>query len=1332
MSTHYYIEGSSALSQFQSEKILEKLKKLNVPVSNLYAQYVHFVFSERELDPSEQHKLKSLLTYGKEFLTDQAQENSLILHVVPRIGTISPWASKSTDIAKNCGLSKVYRIERGIKFYFVCERGLLGSKKLSDTQISSIAQVIHDRMTEQVFEDGFDPQILNNELPPKAINYIDIRTNGENALLEANDSLGLALSKVEIEYLLKSFNEIGRNPTDVELMMFAQANSEHCRHKIFNASWIIDGESKEKSLFSMIRDTHKAHPDGTIVAYSDNAAIFSGHEISRFFPDSDSNFKYKSQNRLTHTLIKVETHNHPTAIAPFQGASTGAGGEIRDEGATGRGGKPKAGLVGFTVSNLHLNDLDEIWEKDSHAMPDRIANPKEIMTQGPIGAANFNNEFGRPNLTGYFRVYEQTVDGVRWGYHKPIMIAGGLGSIDDSLTHKKVFSDGTLLIQLGGPGFRIGMGGGAASSMGVGSNSESLDFDSVQRGNPEIQRRAQEVIDTCWRMLDKNPILSIHDVGAGGLSNAFPEMVHDADMGALFDLNKINLEESGMSPAEVWCNESQERYVLAIAPESLEAFSEICARERCPFSVVGIAKDDKDLRVTDAPNDDAVSLPMDVILGSLPKVHKQVTTLEFTSVPLDYVEASIEDLALKVMRHPTVASKLFLITIGDRSVGGLTARDQMVGPWQVPVADCSVTLDDYEGYSGEAMSMGERSPLAIINPASASRMAITEAITNIASADIKRIEDIKLSANWMASSGSDGQDVALYKAVEACSKFCIDLGLSIPVGKDSLSMKTKVADGGDEQLVISPVSLIVSAFANVDDVRKSLTPQLMQGKEDSSVLILIDLGEGRQRLAGSVLSHVLNQYGDQTPDLDNPELLKAFFNAIRFLSAQNLIQSYHDRSDGGLFATVAEMAFAGHVGVSINVDMLVYDEQSSDFGDYKIRPDQVEIQRNESTIRALFNEEAGAVIQVARANRDKVLNILKDFGLSKVTYVVGSLNSTDTIEILRDAKTVASFERSLLGKEWSKVGYNISKNRENPKTSLAEFKRWDDLKDPGMQPKVDFNPQEDICAPFVGKGSKPSIAVLREQGCNSHIEMAWAFDKAGFQAHDVHMTDLLSGRRKLSDFQAIVAVGGFSYGDVLGAGQGWAKTILFNEILATQFTEFFDSQNTIALGVCNGCQMMAHLAGSGMIKGAEHWPAFTNNVSSKFEARLCMVEVMESPSIFFKGMEGMQAPVVVSHGEGYANFGSQGDKGLVNRALRYVNNVGQPTESYPFNPNGSIDGITGVTSVDGRFMIMMPHPERVTRNAMMSWHPENWGPKDTGGDYSPWMRMFMNARVFFN
>lgn len=1333
MSIHYYFQGALALSQFQSEKILEKLKKSNVPVSSVQGQYEHFVYCHSELNPEEIFKLKSLLSYGKEFPENIADSATLILHVVPRIGTISPWASKSTDIANNCGLSKIFRIERGIKYYFESERGLLGSKKLNEQQLATLASAIHDRMTEEVLPDEFDPELLINELSTKDITYIDVLGKGEMALFEANQNLGLALSSVEIDHLLNSYKKLERNPTDVELMMFAQANSEHCRHKIFNASWTIDGVPQEKSLFGMIRDTYNAHPEGCVVAYSDNAAIFSGREISRFYPLSDSEFQYKSTQRLTHTLIKVETHNHPTAIAPFQGASTGAGGEIRDEGATGRGGKPKAGLTGFTVSNLHLPELTEKWEEnDSHIMPERIATPREIMTQGPIGAANFNNEFGRPNLSGYFRVYEQTVDGVRWGYHKPIMIAGGLGSIDDALTEKNALKDGTLLIQLGGPGFRIGMGGGAASSMAVGSNAESLDFDSVQRGNPEIQRRAQEVLDTCWRMLEKNPILSLHDVGAGGLSNAFPEMVHDADMGAVFDLNKVNLEESGMSPAEIWCNESQERYVLSIDLESLPLFEEICARERCPFSVVGIAKEEKMLVVKNEPKEDAVNLPMDVILGSLPKLKKDIQTQNFSSDKLDFVEADLSDIALKVIRHPTVASKSFLVTIGDRSVGALTSHDQMVGPWQVPVADCAVTLDDYEGFTGQAMSMGERSPIAIANPAAASRMAIAEAITNIASADIASIRDLKLSANWMASSGSEGQDGALYEAVKSCSEFCIDLGISIPVGKDSLSMKTKAQEEDEEQTIISPVSLIVSAFSNVRDIRKSLTPQLVHDTDESSVLILIDLGEGKQRLAGSVLSHVLNKYGSKTPDMENADLLKSFFGAIRSLSDKGQILSYHDRSDGGLFATVAEMVFAGHIGVSINVDMLVFDEQNSDFGDFKIKPEQVENLRNESTIRALFNEEAGAVIQVRRSDRDAVLHTLSEAGLSKVSHVIGSLNKTDSIDILRDAKVVASFPRSELGKEWTKVSYNISKNRDNPKTSLAEFKRWDDISDPGMQAKVHFNPQENLIAPFIGKGSKPRIAILREQGCNSQLEMAWAFDKAGFQAYDVHMTDLLSGRKKLSDFQALVAVGGFSYGDVLGAGQGWAKTILFNEILSTQFTEFFDREDTLALGVCNGCQMMAHLAGSGMIKGAQDWPAFTSNVSSKYEARLCMVEIMDSPSIFFKGMQGMQAPIVVSHGEGYANFSVQGNKGQVNRALRYVNNVGQPTESYPFNPNGSLDGITGVTSTDGRYMIMMPHPERVTRNAMLSWSPKLWGQNDSGGDFSPWMRMFMNARVFFN
>lgn len=1336
------LSGAIALTPFKTEKLLKQCQQLGIPVQQVQAHYEHYVFSEVALSSAQQLLLEKLLDYGY-MPESHDMANALVLRVIPRLGTISPWASKATDIAHNCGLQSVQRIERGIAYLFFPEKGLLGSKKITTEQQEALANLIHDRMTEMVIDADFDTSVMMQTLPNKPLVQVPVLAQGKAALEQANVDLGLALSPDEIDYLHQSFSDLGRDPTDVELMMFAQANSEHCRHKIFNAQWTIDGQPQDKTLFGMIRDTHHAQPEGTVVAYADNAAIMQGRQVQRFYPEAAcaSVARYQAHDRLTHTLMKVETHNHPTAIAPFPGASTGAGGEIRDEGATGRGSKPKAGLTGFTVSNLQLPDLAESWEQGSHPLPSRIATPLDIMIQGPIGGASFNNEFGRTNLTGYFRVFEQTVDGVQWGYHKPIMIAGGLGSIDGALTHKHEIPPGALLIQLGGPGMRIGMGGGAASSMGVGSNTESLDFDSVQRGNPELERRAQEVIDACWQKLEDNPIIAIHDVGAGGLSNAFPELVNDAGRGAIFDLRRVHLEESGMSAAEIWSNESQERYVLSILPESLPVFDAICRRERCPYAVIGVATQARELRVVDAeglPGEAGetatqtaqqvrpVDVPIDVILGKPPRMHRDVQRHRFSDNAVDVVGLSLEEQAYQVMRHPTVANKTFLITIGDRSVGGLNARDQMVGPWQVPVADCAVTLDSFYGYTGQAMAMGERSPLAVINAPASGRMAVAEAITNLAAADVRRVEDIKLSANWMAATGQTGQDAALFDTVTAVSQFCQAAGLAIPVGKDSLSMRTAWQQEGQSHNVMAPVSLIVTAFANVDDARATLTPQLRSDQGDTC-LILCDLGQGKNRLGGSILAQVTQQFGDEVPDIEDADLLRRFFMVVRRLAQQGLLLAYHDRADGGLLATVAEMAFAGHTGVSINVDMLTFDAYSADWGDYKIRPEQVAVQRDESTFKALFAEELGAVMQVRQSDRDGVLQAFREAGLSAFTHVIGSLNQQDSIQCYRDGKVVLDIPRAELGKQWSRVSYEIMKQRDNPKTALAEWQRWDDVHDPGMQVRVDFDPQTNIAAPYIAK-ARPAVAILREQGCNSHVEMAWAFEQAGFAAFDVHMSDLMQGRSTLSQYQGLVAVGGFSYGDVLGAGEGWARSILFNPQLADQFQAFFQRSDTFGLGVCNGCQMMANLAG--IIPGAQHWPKFTQNQSAKYEARLSMVEIPESPSIFFTGMAGSHLPIAVAHGEGFANFATQGSLEDVNSVMHYINHQGIMTECYPANPNGSVHGIAGVTTTDGRFTIMMPHPERVTRNVMMSWAPERWGAKDSGGDYSPWMRMFMNARVF--
>jgi len=1138
-------------------------------------------------------------------------------------------------------------------------------------------------------------------------------------------------------------------------MMFAQANSEHCRHKIFNAEFTIDGVAQPKSLFGMIRNTHQLSPQHTVVAYSDNASVMEGHQIERFVARTlGQGTAYQAEQALHHVLMKVETHNHPTAISPFPGASTGAGGEIRDEGATGRGSKPKAGLTGFTVSKLWGGLSDQPGGK-----PEHIASPLQIMTEGPLGGAAFNNEFGRPNLTGYFREYEQTVDGVVRGYHKPIMIAGGLGQIDAIQTKKIEFPAGTLLIQLGGPGMRIGMGGGAASSMATGTNAAELDFDSVQRGNPEIERRAQEVINHCWAQGANNPILAIHDVGAGGLSNAFPELTNDAGRGARFDLRAVPLEESGLAPKEIWSNESQERYVMAIAPESLEQFKAFCERERCPFAVVGVATEERQLVLEDkgqespvrsagpsqastAPSGGsephevgsvgvAVNMPMDVLLGKPPKMHRDVKTVVRQSPAMDLTGVSLQKAVIDVLSHPTVASKRFLITIGDRAVGGLTHRDQMVGPWQVPVADVAVTLADYAGFAGEAMSMGERTPLASLNAAASGRMAVAEAITNLLAAPIE-LPRVKMSANWMAACGEPGEDAALYETVKAVGmELCPALDISIPVGKDSLSMRTQWQADGQTHKVTSPVSLIITAFASLPDVRGTLTPQLDAQEADTS-LLLIDLGQGQNRMGGSVLGQVLGQFGDSVPDLEDPQALVNLVKAINTLRAQGQVLAYHDRSDGGLLAAVAEMAFAGHVGVALNVDMLVTEgdgitDSRADHGDAKNWAGQVSARREELTLKALFNEELGVVLQVRTAERNAVLQTLREHGLSKHTHVIGKTRPVQStiqkgvgeLSIWRDTKEVFAAKLEDLHQVWDSVSWKICQQRDNPACADAEHAAAGLASDPGMHVALSFDPAENVAAPFLNL-SRPKVAILREQGVNSHVEMAYAFHKAGFESHDVHMTDLQSGRANLADFQGLVACGGFSYGDTLGAGIGWARSITFNPALAEQFKGFFGRTDTFGLGVCNGCQMFAELAD--IIPGAEAWPRFTTNQSERFEARLSMVEVLESPSLFLQGMAGSRLPIAVAHGEGFANFKHRGNAAQAITAMRFVDNHGQATEQYPFNPNGSAGGLTAVTTLDGRFTAMMPHPERVFRNVQMSW---------TSGDInatSPWLRVWQNAR----
>jgi len=1334
------LDGPSALSSFRARSLLARIQAIEPAALLLHAQHVHFVHTRGELDEHQRARLSALLDYGEPAPPLEGKSTQQWL-VVPRLGTISPWASKATDIAHNCGLDGVLRIERGTRYGLLQKAGLFGKHDLETEKARRIAALLHDRMTESVVAVDVDCAQLFRELPGKPMARVAVGAGGREALMRANVDMGLALSDDEIDYLLAAYSAMRRDPTDVELMMFAQANSEHCRHKIFNARWTIDGEPQTTSLFGMIRATHEAAPQATVVAYSDNAAVIEGRVVRRFHPRSSGNgaigTEFAARDELTHTVFKVETHNHPTAISPFPGAATGAGGEIRDEGATGRGAKPKAGLCGFSVSGLRLPEFRMRWEDDSdvaggpkserdYGFPSRIADALAIMIEGPLGAAAFNNEFGRPNLVGYFRSFEANVGGRRYGYHKPIMIAGGIGAIRDELTHKLDLPPGTLLIQLGGPGMRIGLGGGAASSMGAGANTEQLDFDSVQRGNAEMQRRAQEVIDRCWMLGAESPILSIHDVGAGGLSNAMPELADSAKRGARFELPQVPVEESGMSPLEIWCNESQERYALAVSPEKLSAFDWICRRERAPYAVVGRISEDRQLLVESGGGQHAVDMPMEVLLGKPPKMHRDVRHEPVALPPIETAGFMLGEVLLDVLRHPTVANKGFLITIGDRSVGGLNCRDPMVGPWQVPVADCAVTLADFEGHAGEAMAMGERTPVAVIDAAAASRLAIGEALTNIAAADIE-LARVKLSANWMAACGLPGEDAKLFDAVRAASRFCQELGISIPVGKDSLSMRTVWRDGDEDKRVAAPVSLIVSAAAGVDDVRLGLTPQLRTDCGDTE-LLLVDLGNGRQRLGGSIFAQVTRQIGNDAPDVEQPAQLAAAIRAVRKLAAQGRVLAYHDRSDGGLFAAVCEMAFAGHCGVTLNIDVLAMDPVAGDWGDFKIRPEQVAVRRDEQTLRALLSEELGLIVQVRTAERSEVMAQLRAEGLGAISHTVARVQTgsqaRDTIEIWRDAKSIFEMPRAELQRAWSEVSWRIARLRDNPECADAEFARAGDSEDRGLSMAPSFDPAEDVAAPMIATGVRPRIAILREQGVNSHYEMASAFDRGGFTAVDVHMTDLIAGRASLAEFKGFAACGGFSYGDVLGGGGGWAKTILHNPKLADEFAAFFLRGDSFALGVCNGCQMMSQLAM--MIPGAQSWPRFTRNRSEQFEGRLVMAEVLDSPSLFFAGMAGSRMPIANAHGEGFASFAQPEQRAQAERgrlvAVRYVDSDGRATERYPYNPNGSPGGITGLTTPDGRFTILMPHPERVRRTVQMSWQAPGLG------EDSPWMRMFRNAR----
>ncbi|RBW51376.1 phosphoribosylformylglycinamidine synthase [Marinobacter sp. F3R11] len=1297
------LRGAPALSSFRSHKLYAKIQAIVPEIEHVYAEFMHFVDLEGELSDSEQAILDRLLTYGPDVPSEEP--DGVLFLVVPRPGTLSPWSSKATDIARNCGLRQIQRIERGTAFY------IKAGKKLGLDQREKVAALLHDRMTQKVFHEMGGAQLLFSHEEPRPLERVPVLSGGQKALLDANRRLGLALADDEVDYLVKSFISLERDPTDVELMMFAQANSEHCRHKIFNASWDIDGEGQEKSLFAMIRNTFEMNSEGVLSAYKDNASVIRGSRGGRFFPDPETGVYGYNQEDI-HILMKVETHNHPTAIAPAAGAATGSGGEIRDEGATGRGSKPKAGLCGFTVSNLNLPEDPQPWEIN-YGKPDRIASALDIMIEGPIGAAAFNNEFGRPNIAGYFRTFEERVAGsagdeVR-GYHKPIMIAGGLGNIRAEHVEKGEIPVGAKLIVLGGPSMLIGLGGSAASSMDSGSSNENLDFASVQRDNPEMERRCQEVIDRCWQMGEDNPMCFIHDVGAGGLSNAMPELVKDGGRGGKFQLRDVPSDEPGMSPLEIWCNESQERYVIAVAPENLDVFDALCRRERCPYAVIGDATEAHVLELSDSYfGDKPVDLPMDVLFGKPPRMHRSVTRTSFTKPVFDSSRIDLNDAIRRVLRLPSVGSKSFLITIGDRTITGLVARDQMVGPWQVPVSDVAVTASSFDVLTGEAMAMGERTPIATVDAPASGRMAVGEAITNLAAAAIDKLSDIRLSANWMSAAGHPGEDENLYETVRAVGmELCPELGITIPVGKDSMSMKTVwEEDNGEQKSVTAPLSLIISGFAPVTDVSRTLTPQLITDAGVTDV-ILVDLAAGQNRLGGSALAQVYRNVGAVAPDLDDPEDLKAFFAVIQGLNSDNKLLAYHDRSDGGLFVTLAEMCFAGRTGVDIKLDGLA--DEPSQFA------------------RELFNEELGAVIQVRREDTDFVLQQFSAAGLGDHISVIGTLNDLDRVRLTFEGAMVIDDSRIELQRLWSETSYRIQSLRDNADCALEEFDNLLDADDPGLHVKLSYDVNEDIAAPYINKGARPRVAVLREQGVNGQVEMAAAFDRAGFESVDVHMSDLLSGRANLEAFDSLVACGGFSYGDVLGAGEGWAKSILFNDRVRDQFAAFFNRQDTLALGVCNGCQMLSNL--HELIPGSEGWPRFVRNQSEQFEARLAMVEVIPSPSAFLDGMAGSCMPIAVAHGEGRVEFsGSSSALDLAESeriALRFVDNRGKATVRYPYNPNGSQDGIAGATTQDGRITIMMPHPERVFRAVQHSWRPKDW--QEDGS----WIRMFRNARRWF-
>ncbi|HEY3383553.1 MAG TPA: phosphoribosylformylglycinamidine synthase [Vicinamibacterales bacterium] len=1315
------IRGGAALSTFRLDKLNRLIAGRVGDLTVVGAQHWHFVEVEREPDPRGRDVLARLLAYGAPMPVEDGAEPAEAVLVAPRLGTISPWSSKATDIARLCGLEFVRRIERGTMFRVrtgahgrdaratpLDARATLPDIRATPPDVRAalpdvraallpILPLLHDRMTETVLDSVDAADQLFRHVAPKPLTEVNVLGRGRTAVEEANRRFGLALAPGEIDYLVSYFTGAGRNPTDVELTMFAQANSEHCRHKIFNASWVIDGEPQDDSLFGMIRRTHAANPQGTVSAYSDNAAVVEGRAVRRFFADPRSR-RYAFHQDQTHILMKVETHNHPTAISPFPGAATGSGGEIRDEGATGRGSKPKAGLCGFSVSNLRIPGFVRPWE-GPECRPDRIASPLSIMIEGPIGAASFNNEFGRPNLAGYFRTYEQKVGGVVRGYHKPIMLAGGVGNIRAQHSHKANVPAGALLIQIGGPAMLIGLGGGSASSMTTGSNTADLDFDSVQRGNAEIQRRAQEVIDRCSALGDGTPILSIHDVGAGGLSNALPELAHGSNRGARIDLRAAPNEEPGMTPREVWSNEAQERYVLAILPSSFDTFRAICERERCPFAVVGETIEAQHLEVRDPLfGNKPVDMDLPALLGKPPRMTRTVTRRRTRPSRLVLKNVDLGEAVQRVLRAPAVADKTFLISIGDRSVGGLCSRDQMVGPWQVPVADCAVTLLSFEGYTGEAFAIGERAPLAVVNAPASGRMAVGEALTNLAAAPIADFSRIKLSANWMAAAGSPGEDAALFDTVRAVAlDLCPTLGISIPVGKDSMSMRTAWKDAGGRRQVVSPLSLIVSAFGTCDDVRTAITPQM--STEGPTCLVLADLAPGHARLGGSTLAQVFGVTGQETPDVDDPALIRGLFAGMADLRDTGVILAYHDRSDGGLFVAMCEMAFASHLGLRIDAAALAPGSR---------------------LLPALFAEELGALLQVRIEDEERLVETLARHGVPARS--IARITRDDVVSVDRGSQTVFRETRAELQRVWSETTWQMQSLRDNPVCAQQEYDRILDTTDPGMTPKVTFDMLDNLSAPYIVRGLRPPIAILRDQGVNGEVEMAAAFNRAGFDADDVHMSDILEGRVSLARYRSLAACGGFSFGDVLGGGEGWAKSALYNARARDEFSAFFARTDTFALGVCNGCQMMAAM--KELIPGAEAWPRFTKNLSEQFEARTVTVEIVPNPSVLFAGMVGCRLPVVTAHGEGYTLFDSPADAARVVVAARYVDNRGRATEIYPLNPNGSPGGVTAVTTPDGRFTVIMPHPERVFRTIQMSWRPEDWG------EDSPWIRLFRNAREY--